>query len=88
MSLEQQIDLLERHMDYASSYIADVRLEIENLEGKYIDKIAELKNEIEKLEEQNYLLEEQEHDLTKKLAIFELENMELRLKLNTYELDI
>jgi predicted nucleic acid-binding Zn-ribbon protein len=86
MSLEKTMDELERHIDYAASYFADVKLEFENLEGEYIDEIAELKDEVEKLEEQNYLLEEQVDDLSKKLAIFELENMELRLRIEVYNL--
>jgi hypothetical protein len=35
-------------------------------------------------EEQNELLEEQVEELNKKLAIFELENMELRLRIEVY----
>ena len=79
---------LEKYIDYTASYFADVKSELDDVETEYINEIANLKDEVEKLEEQNYLLEEQEEYLTKKLAIFELENMELRLKLNTYELDI
>jgi predicted nucleic acid-binding Zn-ribbon protein len=52
------------------------------------DKISDLKNEIETFRKRNKLLEEQALDLFKKVAIFELENMELRLKLNAYELDL
>jgi chromosome segregation ATPase len=78
------MDELEKHIDWTASYFNDVKSELENLEGEYIDEIAELKDEIEKLEEQNYLLEEQVDDLSKKLAIFELENMELRLRIDVY----
>lgn len=88
MSLDKTMDELERHIDYAASYFNDVRSEIEDLEGEYINEIGDLKIQMETLEEQNYLLEEQVQDLNSKLAIFELENLELRLKLDSYELDL
>lgn len=88
MSLEKTMDELERHIDYAGSYFADVKLEIENLEGEYINEIGDLKIQMETLEEQNYLLEEQVEELNKKNAVLELENIELRLKLDSYELGL
>ena len=88
MSLGKTMDELERHIDYAASYFADVKSELENLEGEYSDEIAELNNEVEMLQEQNELLEEQVEELSKKLAIFELENMELRLRIEVYAVDL
>jgi hypothetical protein len=85
MSLGKTMDELERHIDYAASYFVDVKSELENLEGEYMTEIGDLKIQMETLEEQNYLLEEQVEELTKNLAIFELENIELRLKVNMYE---
>ncbi len=85
MSLDKTIDELEKHIDYASSYFMDVKEELKNLEGEYINEISDLKIQMETLEEQNYLLEEQVEDLKSKAAIFELENMELRLKVDMYE---
>lgn len=88
MSLTKTMDELERHIDYAASYFADVKSELDDVEAEYINEIVELKDEIEVLTEQNELLEEQVEALSKKLAIFELENIELRLKLDSYELDL
>jgi chromosome segregation ATPase len=88
MSLGKTIDELERHIDYAASYIADVKSELEDLEGKYMNEITDYIDQIDTLNEQNELLEEQVDDLSKKLAIFELENMELRLRIDVYALDI
>ena len=88
MSVAKTMDELERHIDYAASYFADVKSELDNLEGEYINEIAVLNGQISTLEEQNELLEEQVEDLNTKLAIFELENMELRLRIEVYELDI
>jgi chromosome segregation ATPase len=88
MSLAKTMDDLERHLDYASSYFKDVQQELEELENDYIGEIHELQKDVETLEEQNQLLEEQVADLNFKLAIFELENMELRLKVEVYALDL
>ncbi len=88
MSLDKSMDELERHIDYAANYFNDIRLEIEDLEGEYINEIGDLKIQMETLEEQNYLLEEQVEDLNAKLAIFELENMELRLRIEVYDLEV
>jgi len=88
MSLTKTMDELERHIDYAASYFADVKSELDAVESEYITEIAELKDEIETLEEQNELLEEQVEDLNRKLAIFELENMELRLRIEVYDLEV
>jgi predicted nucleic acid-binding Zn-ribbon protein len=82
------MDELEKHIDYAASCFNDVRNEFAELEKEYLDDIKDLNEQNDTLGEQNELLEEQVEELNKKLAIFELENMELRLKLNTYELDI
>lgn len=88
MSLDKTMNELERHIDYAASYFNDVRNEFAELENEYINEIAYFKSEIKTLEEQNELLEDQVEDLNKKNAIFELENMELRLRIEVYELDI
>jgi hypothetical protein len=85
MSLGKTMDELERHMDYAASYFVDVKSELEDLEGEYMTEIGDLKIQMETLEEQNYLLEEQVEDLNKQNAIFELENIELKLKVSMYE---
>jgi chromosome segregation ATPase len=88
MSVAKTMDELERHIDYAASYFADVKSELDNLEGEYINEIAVLNGQISTLEEQNELLEEQVEDLNTKLAIFELENMELRLRVEVYAVDL
>tara|TARA_R110002126_G_scaffold27224_2_gene91468 strand:- start:158 stop:403 length:246 start_codon:yes stop_codon:yes gene_type:complete len=81
MNLDKTMDELERHINHAASYFADVKLEIEDLESNYL-------TEIDTLGEQNELLEEQVEELSKKLAIFELENMELRLRIEVYAVDL
>jgi ubiquinone biosynthesis protein UbiJ len=88
MNLDKTMDELERHIDYAASYFADVKSEIEDLESKYITEIADYIDQIDTLGEQNELLEEQVEELSKKLAIFELENMELRLRIEVYAVDL
>jgi chromosome segregation ATPase len=88
MSLDRQINELEKHLDYASSYMADVKSELEELEGKFMNEIADYIDRIDTLNEQNELLEEQVEDLNRKLAIFELENIELRLRIEVYDLEV
>lgn len=88
MSLSKTMDELERHIDYAASYFNDIKSELDDLETEFINEIGDLKTQMATLEEQNYLLEEQVEDLSAKLAIFELENIELRLKLDRYELGL
>ena len=88
MSLDKQMDELERHLIYAKSYFDDVRSEFESTEGEYLNIIATLNDETDTLREQNELLEEQVEDLNRKLAIFELENIELRLRIEIYELEV
>lgn len=88
MSLDRQINELEKHLDYASSYMADVKSELEELEGKFMNEISDYIDRIDTLNEQNELLEEQVEDLNRKLAIFELENMELRLRIEVYDLEV
>tara|TARA_R110000868_G_scaffold134393_1_gene346343 strand:- start:156 stop:422 length:267 start_codon:yes stop_codon:yes gene_type:complete len=88
MNLDKTMDELERHINHAASYFADVKLEIEDLESNYLTEIAEHIDQIDTLGEQNELLEEQVEELSKKLAIFELENMELRLRIEVYAVDL
>lgn len=88
MSLEKTMDDLERNLNYSANYFNNIKSEIEDLEGEYINEIGDLKIQMETLEEQNYLLEEQVEDLNKKNAVLELENIELRLKLDSYELGL
>ncbi len=88
MSLTKTMDELERHIDYAASYFADVKSELDDVEGEYINEIATLKDEIDTLREVNEELAERASELSKKLAIFELENMELRLRIEVYDLEL
>lgn len=88
MSLDKSMDELERHIDYAASYFNDIKSGFDDVETEYINEIGDLKIQMETLEEQNYLLEEQVEDLNAKLAIFELENMELRLRIEVYDLEV
>ena len=88
MSLAKTMDELEGHIDYAASYFADLKSELENVEGEYVNIIATLNDETDTLREVNEDLAEQVADLRAKLAIFELENMELRLRIEVYGLDL
>lgn len=90
MSLAKTMDELERHIDYAASYFADIKSELDDLEGEYINEIADLKSEIETLVEQNELLEEQIGELTHEKVLLELELTEVTnelIKLR-HELDL
>jgi len=88
MSVTKTLSNLDSHLDYARIYFADLQSEIDDMCIEYDREIAEFKDEIETLEEQNELLEEQVEDLNRKLAIFELENIELRLRIEVYELEV
>lgn len=88
MSLDKQMDELERHLDYAKSYFDDVRSEFESTEGEYLNIIATLNDETDTLREVNEDLAGQVAELKRKLAIFELENMELRLRIEVYDLEV
>ena len=88
MSLDKQMDELERHLDYAKSYFDDVRSEFASTEGEYLNIIATLNDETDTLREVNDDLAGQVAELNRKLAIFELENMELRLRIEVYELEV
>ena len=83
MSLAKTMDELERHIDYAASYFADVKSELDDLEGEYINEIADLKSEIETLVEQI-------GELTHEKVLLELELTEVTnelIKLR-HELDL
>ena len=88
MSLGKTMDELERYIDYAASYFADVKSELDDVETEYINEIANLKDEVDTLREVNEELAAEASELSKKLALFELENMELRLRIDVYALDI
>lgn len=90
MSLAKTMDELERHIDYAASYFADVKSELDSLEGEYFNEIADLKSEIETLVEQNELLEQQVGDITHEKVLLELELTEVTSELIKlrHELDI
>lgn len=88
MSFEKYIDDLKKHLDYARDYCDNVTNEFVSKEGEYLNIIATLNDETDTLREQNELLEEQVEDLNRKLAIFELENVELRLRVEVYAMDL
>lgn len=95
MSLAKTMDELEKHIDYANSYFADVKQELETLETDYTLEIHELKKDIETMAEQNELLEEKIDDLfienkflESKIAQLEFELVEVVITNKRYELDI
>jgi archaellum component FlaC len=88
MSITRTLDHIETHLDYARDYFHTLQNEIDEIITEYDKEFGELKNLVETLEEQNESLEEQVEDLNRKLAIFELENIELRLRIEVYELEV
>jgi hypothetical protein len=84
MSLEKSMNEVERHLDFAKSHLIDLIDEIERELKDVNIELADQNKELQLLTEQNELLEEQVEELNKKLAIFELENMELRLRIEVY----
>ena len=90
MSLNKTMDQLERYIDYTASYFADVKSELQDLENEYINEIAELKDEVSILEEQNILLTEQLEDSKYEYGMINLELAEVTGQLihMRYELDL
>ena len=90
MSLNKTMDDLERYIDYTASYFVDVKSKLQDLENEYINEIAELKDDLETLQEQNELLEEQLEDFKKENAMINLELAEVTGQLihMRYELDL
>jgi chromosome segregation ATPase len=77
MNLENTMDTLEKHIDYASSFFGDLRHKIEIELKDLNEEIAELKDEISTLEAQNILLEEQLEDFKKETTMLNLELIEV-----------
>jgi polyhydroxyalkanoate synthesis regulator phasin len=88
MSLERSMNDLEDHMSSARYEFDTLREKIERELEDVNDEISVLKDENDTLREQNELLEEQVEDLNKRNAIFELENMELRLRIEVYAVEL
>ena len=90
MSLERTMNDLEEHIDYASSFFGDLRHKIEIELKDLNEEIAQLKDEISVLEEQNILLTEQLEDSKYEHGMINLELAEVTGQLihMRYELDI
>jgi cell shape-determining protein MreC len=90
MSLERTMNDLEEHIDYASSFFGDLRHKIEIELKDLNEEIAQLKDEISVLEEQNILLTEQLEDSKYENGMINLELAEVTGQLihMRYELDI
>lgn len=90
MSLAKTMDELERHIDYAASYFADVKSELETLETDYTLEIHELQKDVETISEQNELLEEQVEELRTENTLLQFELMEVTMQLTKlrHELDL
>ena len=90
MSLERTMNDLEEHIDYASSFFGDLRHKIEIELKDLNEEIAQLKDEISVLEEQNILLTEQLEDSKYENGMINLELAEVTGQLihMRYELDL
>lgn len=81
MSLAKTMDELEKYIDYANSYFADVKQELETLETDYTLEIHELQKDIETMAEQNELLEENINDLSIEIKFLESKVAQLEFEL-------
>ena len=88
MSFERDMDDIKKHLDYARDYVDDAANKFASIEKVYLGSIARLNDETDTLREVNDDLAGQVAELNRKLAIFELENMELRLRIEVYELEV
>lgn len=76
MSITRTLNDLESHMDSARDYFHILQEEIDEIITEYVREVAELKNLVESLEEQNTLLEENLEEWKLKCATLETENLE------------
>lgn len=77
MSLTKNIEEIEKHLDYASSYLSDLKSELEQDLTAVNRLLDESKETIEILEEQNELLEEKVTELQKENLMLNIELAEV-----------
>jgi len=86
MSLIRTLYDLESHMDSARDSFYHLQEQVDEIMTEYVKEVAELKNLVESLEEQNTLLEENLEEWKHKCVILEAENLEVTAKFAHYTL--
>lgn len=86
MSLTRTLNDLEGHMDSARDSFYHLQEQVDEIITEYVKEVAELKNLVESLEEQNTLLEEDLEEWKVKCATLETENLEVTAKYAHYTL--
>lgn len=86
MSLTRTLNDLEGHMDSARDSFYHLQQQVDDIITEYVKEVAELKNLVESLEEQNTLLEEDLEEWKVKCATLEAENLEVTAKYAHYTL--
>jgi predicted nucleic acid-binding Zn-ribbon protein len=86
MSLTRTLYDLESHMDSARDSFYHLQKQVDEIMTEYVKEVAELKNLVESLEEQNTLLEENLEEWKHKCVILEAENLEVTAKFAHYTL--
>lgn len=86
MSLTRTLNDLEGHMDSARDSFYHLQEQVDEIITECVKEVAELKNLVESLEEQNTLLEEDLEEWKVKCATLEAENLEVTAKYAHYTL--
>jgi phage shock protein A len=86
MSLTRTLNDLESYMDSARDSFYHLQQQVDDIITEYVKEVAELKNLVESLEEQNTLLEEDLEEWKVKCATLEAENLEVTAKYAHYTL--
>jgi predicted nucleic acid-binding Zn-ribbon protein len=86
MSLTRTLNDLEGHMDSARDSFYHLQEQVDEIITECVKEVAELKNLVESLEEQNTLLEEDLEAWKVKCATLEAENLEVTAKYAHYTL--
>lgn len=86
MSLTRTLNDLESYMDSARDSFYQLQQQVDDIITEYVKEVAELKNLVESLEEQNTLLEEDLEEWKVKCATLEAENLEVTAKYAHYTL--
>jgi phage shock protein A len=86
MSLTRTLNDLEGYMDSARDSFYHLQQQVDDIITEYVKEVAELKNLVESLEEQNTLLEENLEEWKVKCATLETENLEVTAKYAHYTL--
>jgi predicted nuclease with TOPRIM domain len=90
MHLERTMDEIEKQLDYANSYLSDLRGEIEEQLQEASDQISTLQNMVEELEAEVEIKDTELQELMYENSMLQLELMEVAGQLihMRHELDI